>query len=70
MCIFVSEKQTEPNKQQEQKKSTMKKILTYPMGVILKMYMAYAFVLVYMEKRKTQRAEKAAIRKPELTAAH
>ena len=37
----------------------MRNLITYPVGLILKAYMAYAFILIEREKRKEQRAEKA-----------
>ncbi len=37
----------------------MRNLITYPVGLILKAYMAYAFVLIEREKRKEQRAERA-----------
>ncbi|MCB0697074.1 MAG: hypothetical protein KDC07_06900 [Chitinophagaceae bacterium] len=36
----------------------MRKLMTYPVGIVLKAYMAYAFILIEREKRKEQRAEK------------
>ena len=36
----------------------MRKLMTYPVGIVLKAYMAYAFILKEREKRKEQRAEK------------
>lgn len=36
----------------------MRNLMTYPVGLILKAYMAYAFILIEREKRKEQRAEK------------
>lgn len=37
----------------------MRNLITYPVGLILKAYMVYAFILIEREKRKEQRAEKA-----------
>lgn len=37
----------------------MRKLMTYPVGLVLKAYMAYAFILVEREKRKEIQAEKA-----------
>ena len=37
----------------------MRNLITYPVGLILKAYLAYAFILIEREKRKEQRAEKA-----------
>lgn len=37
----------------------MRKLMTYPVGLALKAYMAYAFFLIEREKRKALRAEKA-----------
>lgn len=42
--------------------------MTYPVGLILKMYMTYALILTEREKRKEQRAERA-IKKPVLHTA-
>lgn len=36
----------------------MRNLITYPVGLVLKAYMAYAFILIEREKRKEQRAEK------------
>lgn len=36
----------------------MRTLITYPVGLVLKAYMAYAFILIEREKRKEQRAEK------------
>ncbi len=47
----------------------MRKLMTYPVGLVLKTYMAYAHFLVEREKRKAQRAEKKLINKAELTHA-
>ncbi|HEY9176231.1 MAG TPA: hypothetical protein VIN07_01010 [Flavipsychrobacter sp.] len=43
----------------------MRYLMTYPVGLILKMYMAYALILTEREKRKAQRMERA-IKKPAL----
>ncbi len=37
----------------------MRRLLTYPVGLILKAYMAYAFLLIEREKRAAARAERA-----------
>ena len=36
----------------------MRRLMTYPVGLVLKAYMAYAFILVEREKRREIRAEK------------
>lgn len=36
----------------------MRNLITYPVGLVLKAYMVYAFILIEREKRKEQRAEK------------
>ena len=36
----------------------MRKLMTYPVGLILKAYMAYAHILVEREKRKEIRLER------------
>lgn len=36
----------------------MRKLMTYPVGLVLKAYMTYAHILVEKEKRKSQREEK------------
>lgn len=36
----------------------MRKLMTYPVGIILKAYMAYAFILIEREKRREIREEK------------
>lgn len=36
----------------------MRKLMTYPVGIVLKAYMAFAFILIEREKRKVQREEK------------
>lgn len=36
----------------------MRNLITYPVGLILKAYLAYAFILIEREKRKEQRAER------------
>lgn len=36
----------------------MRKLMTYPVGLVLKAYMAYAFILIEREKRKEMREEK------------
>jgi len=46
----------------------MRKLMTYPVGLVLKVYMSYAFILVEREKRREQRAEKM-MKKPVLQAA-
>ncbi len=46
----------------------MRNIITYPVGLILKAYMTYAFILVEREKRKEQRAERS-MKKPLLQTA-
>ena len=35
----------------------MRNLITYPVGLVLKAYMAYAFILIEREKRKEQRSE-------------
>ncbi len=37
----------------------MRNLVTYPVGLLLKAYMAYAFILIEREKRKEHRAERA-----------
>ena len=37
----------------------MRKLMTYPVGIVLKAYMAYAFILIEREKRREMREEKA-----------
>lgn len=37
----------------------MKKLMTYPVGIVLKAYMAYAFILIEREKRRAIREEKS-----------
>ena len=34
----------------------MRTLITYPVGLVLKAYLAYAFILIEREKRKEQRA--------------
>ena len=46
----------------------MRKLMTYPVGLVLKAYMAYAFFLIEREKRKAIRAERM-IAERELTHA-
>lgn len=46
----------------------MRNLITYPVGLILKAYMAYAFILVERDKRKEQRAERP-VKKPVLQTA-
>jgi hypothetical protein len=36
----------------------MRNLVTYPVGLLLKAYMAYAFILIEREKRKEHRAER------------
>lgn len=36
----------------------MRKLMTYPVGIVLKAYMAYAFILIEKEKRRAIREEK------------
>ncbi len=43
--------------------------MTYPVGLVLKAYMSYAFILVEREKKKEQRAEKM-VKKPVFQAAN
>lgn len=35
----------------------MRKLMTYPVGLVLKAYMSYAFILIEREKKREQRAE-------------
>ncbi len=35
----------------------MRNLITYPVGLVLKAYMAYAFILIAREKRKEQHSE-------------
>lgn len=42
----------------------MRKLMTYPVGIILKLYMAYAFFLVQKEERKQRQVTLA--KKPSL----
>lgn len=46
----------------------MRKLMTYPVGLVLKMYMAYAHILIEKEKRKEMRAERN-MKKPVLHTA-
>lgn len=45
----------------------MRTLMTYPVGLILKAYMAYAFILIAREKRKAQRTEKKLVMQPVLS---
>lgn len=45
----------------------MRKLMTYPVGIVLKLYMQYAFYLVAKEEKKQQRAnhiDEVIIKKP------
>lgn len=46
----------------------MRNLMTYPVGLILKVYMAYALLLTEREKRREQRAGRV-IKKPVLHTA-
>lgn len=36
----------------------MKSLLLYPVGLLLRCYLAFAFVMVYVQKQKAKRTEK------------
>ncbi|MCB0698691.1 MAG: hypothetical protein H6551_00505 [Chitinophagales bacterium] len=46
----------------------MRKLMTYPVGLVLKLYMAYAFYLVNKEERRLAR-EASIAKKPALGTA-
>lgn len=67
ICIIKANTQALQNKQ-KQKALEMRTLMTYPVGLVLKAYMAYAFFLIGREKRREQRAEHG-MKKPVLQPA-